>query len=122
MFCDFDSIFHPTEQQQEKQNALFRKIVNEAIKQHSCNACRFAEFRKTQEIEGIISNTYCSLTNKLKVDTIKENCDEWELNDDYAKSLDVLKPISTEILTNTNEIEHLIDILEESEHKEKEVN
>ena len=38
---DFDSVFHPTDEQRQRQNELIAEVLKESVARHSCSCCEY---------------------------------------------------------------------------------
>ena len=64
---NFNSIFNPSSEQRMKQNILLCQIAKEAIKQHSCSACKYADIKEANELSCIRQEIYCSLDDRILI-------------------------------------------------------
>ena len=76
MFCDFDSIFHPTTEQQRKDAKQFNNAIRKAYDDKLCETCEYCQ-ALISDFPGT-KNRYhfCTIHKRLATET----CDRYKDN------------------------------------------
>lgn len=76
MFCDFQKIFNPTEEDKQYQVITRLQLLISLVKDKDCITCKHSECRKAHMHSYETAETFCNKKECVAFDT----CDMYEVN------------------------------------------
>lgn len=81
MFCSFQRVFNPTEEQKKEMADQMKRIRAQLVRERHCAVCKNSSADLVQLPNGVYDYTEkCCLGNKREMD-LYQTCDLWEEND-----------------------------------------